>query len=123
MSDIQPKPDDVDLPDDKVWDELSPYQRYYYKNREEEIKRTQSRKEELNEWFKGYKEGLSCEECGESRSPCLVFHHEDEDDKSFNVSEMVAEGYGRETIKQEIDKCTVLCANCHRVGHATERFI
>lgn len=30
---VQKKPEDVNLPEDKNWEELTPYQRYYYKKR------------------------------------------------------------------------------------------
>ena len=34
---IQPKPDEVELPDGYVWEELNPQQRWYYKNREHRV--------------------------------------------------------------------------------------
>jgi L-lysine 2,3-aminomutase len=58
---------------------------------------------------------LACETCGERRPPCLDFHHPDE--KDLGVAEMVAHGYANESIREEIDRCEVLCANCHRVHH------
>jgi hypothetical protein len=123
MSDVQPKPDYVDLPDDKNWEDLTPYQRYYYKNRQEEIDRTQGRREELREWLSSYKDGVSCSLCGEERNPCLDFHHRDKDEKSMEVSSMPNQGYGKEAIVEEIEKCDIICANCHRVEHSTESFI
>lgn len=60
--------------------------------------------------------GGKCTNCGYSRSiNALEFHHIT-DDKSFTIS---AEGYTRgwARLKLEIDKCTLLCANCHRELH------
>jgi hypothetical protein len=37
------------------------------------------------------------------------------------ISEMVAGGYPIATIQKEIDKCDVLCANCHRKKTMNER--
>jgi hypothetical protein len=37
------------------------------------------------------------------------------------VSEMIAGGYPVSTIQAEIDKCDVLCANCHRKKTMDER--
>lgn len=52
--------------------------------------------------------------CGESRYPCLDFHHIDPTSKSATVAAIRT---CKATFK-EILKCTVLCANCHRRLHA-----
>jgi hypothetical protein len=36
-------------------------------------------------------------------------------DKVGNVSEMVARGFSLERLKKEIEKCQVVCANCHAI--------
>ena len=72
---------------------------------------------ERRTWFGEYKEQLSCSICGESESVCLDFHHRDSEEKFKEVSRMVGD-YSIETTKLEIDKCDVLCANCHRKRHA-----
>lgn len=38
----------------------------------------------------------------------------------MNVSLMVADGYSWENILKEIEKCQVLCANCHRIKTARD---
>ena len=114
---IREKPEEVDLPEDKEWRELSSYQRYYYKNRKSEISRTQKRTRELKTWFKDYKKSLECEKCGEDHPACLDFHHKEE--KDFSISEMISRNnFSRQRIKEEIEKCSVVCANCHRKIHA-----
>jgi hypothetical protein len=60
-----------------------------------------------------------CISCGESDPIVLEFHHRSGKDKA--VTEMVASGYPIERIQFEIDKCDVLCANCHRKVTANER--
>lgn len=114
---IQEKPEDIDLPKGKKWRSLSPYQRYYYKNREKEKQRTKERTEKLKNWFKEYKKTLQCESCDEDHPACLDFHHEAE--KEAGVTQLVSQrNTSKDRIKQEIDKCTVLCANCHRKLHS-----
>lgn len=114
---IEAKPKDVEIPEDKSWSSLSPYQRYYYKNRESEKERTKERTRRLKKWFRNYKQKLSCEECGESHRACLDFHHKGE--KEIEVSKLVSRyNTSKDRILEEIEKCDVLCANCHRKRHA-----
>lgn len=35
----------------------------------------------------------------------------------MNVSKMVTYGFSLEEIEEEVKKCDVLCANCHRKEH------
>ena len=61
--------------------------------------------------------GGKCVRCGYSKYPeVLEFHHKDPLKKEFNVS---AKGHCRswDRVKEEIEKCDLLCANCHREIH------
>ena len=58
--------------------------------------------------------GNPCEMCGESDPIVLEFDHIDPKTKSHNVSEMVKLGYSIKSIINEVEKCRLLCANCHR---------
>lgn len=53
-----------------------------------------------------------CIDCGESDIEVLEFDHQR--DKTRNVGYLVHGGYGWHRVKEEIDKCEVVCANCHR---------
>ena len=62
--------------------------------------------------------GGKCQICGYSRClEALEFHHLDDTGKDFGISDM---GYTRswKRIKEEIDKCLLLCSNCHREVHS-----
>jgi len=62
--------------------------------------------------------GGRCQICGYSKcTNALDFHHKDEKNKVFGISD---KGYTRswEAISKEVDKCHLLCANCHREVHA-----
>jgi len=54
-----------------------------------------------------------CVDCGESDPLVLEFDHV-RGEKRYQVGEMVTHGYALATIKAEIAKCEVCCANCHR---------
>ena len=64
--------------------------------------------------------GGKCEQCGYSKSyAALDFHHRDPSQKDFQVGKG---NYRRwELIRPELDKCTMLCANCHREDHESNR--
>lgn len=121
MTNILPKPDYVELPDDKEWRELSSYQRWYYKNRESEINRKNERRKMLQDWLQSVKDDLSCEMCGESHNACIDFHHTNNEEKDANIGNMPQQGYSKDRILAEIEKCEVLCANCHRKEHYNQK--
>lgn len=77
------------------------------------------RSQRVKEWLTAYKATQKCKECGESRIPCLQFHHRDPSTKKF----MINQSHARHTItaiKREIAKCDVLCANCHLILHGDD---
>lgn len=119
LNQVDPKPDSVELPDDRDWSELTSYQRYYYRNREEEQRRTNRRQQALRQWYRRQKAEFVCSRCGEGHPACLEFHHRDE--KRADVAEMVRNSYSKEKIRREMERCVVLCANCHRKEHASEK--
>jgi hypothetical protein len=56
-----------------------------------------------------------CVDCGESNTIVLEFDHVGEaGTKEFNISDAVRLGYGMQRLKEEMAKCEVRCANCHR---------
>lgn len=66
--------------------------------------------------FEEYKSKLYCVRCNETHPACLDFHHTNTN-KFKGVAEMAASTYKWEIILNEIQKCIVLCANCHRKEH------
>lgn len=113
---VQSKPDWVEIPDDVEWESLTAQQRWYYKNRQRRIVVKENRRQGLHRWLYELKrDEMECLECGEERPPALDFHHPGTKERS--VSEMVNDGYSTASIREEIAKCLVLCANCHRREH------
>lgn len=62
---------------------------------------------------------VGCDNCGLTDIECLDFHHRDPATKSFNIGLSLGT-YSIKKIVEEIAKCKVLCANCHRKLHAKE---
>lgn len=58
-----------------------------------------------------------CSRCGETHPACLDFHHRNPGKKFASIADMVGRGYGVKSILKEIEKCDVLCSNCHRKEH------
>lgn len=82
-------------------------------------KQTVERQQALKRKCVDYKGG-KCEQCGYSKYiGALEFHHLDRNGKDFNLSHSRSTTF--EKVKSELDKCTLICANCHRELHAIER--
>lgn len=81
-------------------------------------------KRERRRWVHERKRTEGCERCGESAPASLDFHHTT-DRKEAAVARLISDDRSRERIRTEIERCTVLCANCHRREHqdvsATDR--
>ena len=61
--------------------------------------------------------GDVCMHCNQKYPyPCYDFHHLDPNEKEFVWGQL--RNYKWEIIKNELDKCILLCANCHRLEHS-----
>ncbi|MDD5193722.1 MAG: hypothetical protein PHF67_04005 [Candidatus Nanoarchaeia archaeon] len=89
--------------------------RWYHNNKESEKMHVKRRKNEIRRWFEDYKSNLKCTKCSENHPAVIEFHHKN--NKDFDIAEMTHEGYSVNRIKKEIEKCIVLCSNCHRKEH------
>ncbi|MBP7216914.1 MAG: hypothetical protein KBA46_06495 [Candidatus Omnitrophica bacterium] len=91
--------------------------RTYKDRRQYLIAAVQKRRKKIRQMAVEYKGGR-CGMCGYDRCiEALEFHHTDSSGKDFSISE---KGYTRswERVREELDKCMILCANCHRELHA-----
>ncbi len=62
--------------------------------------------------------GGSCQICGYNRCiNALEFHHLDRNKKDFTIA---GKSISFEKIKSEVDKCILVCSNCHREIHEKE---
>ncbi len=81
------------------------------------IAAVQKRRKKIRKLAIKYKGG-KCQICGYDRcNEAMEFHHYKKGEKDFGISQ---KGYTRSWSKvaSELDKCIMLCANCHREVHA-----
>lgn len=75
-----------------------------------------SRQRALKKRCVDYLGGL-CQKCGYCNCiGALEFHHKDPTQKDFTIGRIKSYKWSK-TIKDELDKCKLLCANCHREEH------
>lgn len=83
------------------------------------INRLNKRNSRKSECIK-YKGG-ECVCCGFNKfESALEFHHLDPKEKEINISEAYARNHSFKKIQKELDKCALVCANCHRGIHSNE---
>ncbi len=91
--------------------------RLYSDRRQYLIKAVHKRRKKIRLMAVEYKGG-KCQRCGYKKCiEALEFHHTDPTQKDFNIS---SKGYTRswKRVQEELDKCEIVCANCHREVHA-----
>lgn len=89
------------------------YHKFYEYNKYKFQSRRKSFESSNKEYIHEIK-SCGCIVCGEKDTACLDFHHLG--DKEFNISAQI-KNLSKDNLKKEIDKCVVLCANCHRKLH------
>ena len=81
------------------------------------VEAVQRRRDKIKEMAVQYKGGKCCI-CGYNKYiGALEFHHLDPNQKDFGIG---SKGYTRgfDKVKEELNKCICVCANCHREIHA-----
>lgn len=87
---------------------------HYYAFPEPYKERAKQRNKEIKEMVDKLK-SEPCTDCGASFPPYVMdFDHRDPSQKSDIVSRMVRRAVAVKTILDEIAKCDLVCANCHR---------
>lgn len=96
------------------------YRKQHYEvNKQKYLQKTSLYSQNFKEWFLEIKKTLSCKKCGENRHWVLDFHHTNPAEKDTEISNLLRYN-NKQRILSELDKCIVLCANCHRDIHYQE---
>lgn len=77
--------------------------------------------QKYRQWIIDYKKKHKCSKCGIADYRVLEFHHAHNKKKEFSIAAGFYNHYGFERIKKEVEKCIVICANCHRILHYKKR--
>ena len=86
------------------------------KERQQSVKSTAAFQKQRNIMLVEQAKTIGCKKCGEKREYVLDFHHLNADDKINIISRMIKSA-SAETLIRELNKCDVLCSNCHREFH------
>ncbi|HEX8846164.1 MAG TPA: hypothetical protein VF791_16060 [Pyrinomonadaceae bacterium] len=94
---------------------------YYRRNRQhllaKQAEKNKKLREKQRQWLIDYKKGLACVRCGENHPATLQFHHRNHEEKEFEIALYTALGFSKARLLAEIEKCDVICANCHAKEH------
>jgi len=109
----------------KKWCSNSCRSKWRYKNdpkyKSKQIQRNtyerQKRVSYERKWKAIQSKGGKCQQCGESRPAMLCFHHKDPSQKELRLDARRFANTKYDTLKKEIDKCDLLCHNCHQELH------
>ncbi len=102
------------------------YRKNYYKeNKNEIVKDIVIRNKDIRnknaQYIYDYLKSHPCIDCGNNNIIVLEFDHRDGVEKIESISVLVHRGYSIKKIDEEIDKCDVRCANCHRIRTAKQQ--
>ena len=85
-----------------------------YKNREDLYAAQKRHRIKVRTKLFAFLSKKKCRDCGERDPIVLDFDHKNPSDKFKSVSRMLSGHYSWASVLDEIKKCDVRCANCHR---------
>lgn len=95
---------------------LARQKEYYEKNKSHKIRVKRERIIEIRLQLNSLKESQPCDDCGlHYPSVCMDFDHRDPKQKVIGIAQAVNRGWSWEKLQTEIDKCDLVCSNCHRM--------
>ena len=97
------------------------------KEKLDEIDRKDRNSKGVVEWRKREKiklveyKGGKCEKCDYDKcTDALEFHHLDPNEKDFTIS---GKSWSFERLKKEVEKCILVCSNCHKEIHSEKNLV
>jgi hypothetical protein len=96
--------------------------KYYLANKDTVMAKSKANRAVAKARWDAFKCTLKCTQCGFDHPAALDFHHVNPSEKESLVSKLVSNGCFAAAMA-EVQKCIVLCANCHRVHHHKENTV
>ena len=92
------------------------YQREHYKkNRVHRRSLIVKQEKKIKDYVIASKDGKLCMDCSGKFPPYVMdYDHRDPTTKICNPCEIFTKGWGLKKVQEELDKCDLICANCHR---------
>lgn len=95
------------------------YDRKYHANRspaakERKQRLQRERQRSILKEIRKYKQSKGCQDCSETDPIVLEFDHREPSKKEVTIGTVIRFGWSLERLMKEIEKCDVVCANCHR---------
>jgi len=92
---------------------------YYHSNRDRQLKLALIRRRKyrlISKKFVSKIKQKPCQDCGKTYPHYVMdFDHKIGEKKIGDIAHMVVGGWSLENIVKEIEKCDIVCANCHRI--------
>lgn len=87
---------------------------YYERNKKLIRKKRNEDRRKFVEWLRTLKDNKPCTDCGQKyRYWIMHWDHLPEFEKKYNISELSSNVYSKTKVLEEIEKCELVCANCH----------
>jgi hypothetical protein len=96
-----------------IEDSRAAIRQHYYANKEQYLEKNRQRRKFLKQFVNEIKSSTACTDC-KIYYPFYVMDFDHLQDKLKDINELI-KGNNLKAVKREIEKCEVVCANCHRL--------
>ena len=98
-----------------IEDRKAASKKHYYANKQSYLERNSRYRTEIRQYVQGLKEAVACIDCGVTYPYYVMdFDHLDGSIKENDINFLSNTGRIG-AVKREIEKCEIVCANCHRI--------
>lgn len=94
------------------------FKEYYKKNKKKHLKAVRKRNKRVEKELKSFIDSLKqkpCLDCGVQYPPCVMDFDHVTGTKKFAIAMAARLGASKKKVLKEIQKCELVCANCHRI--------
>lgn len=96
-----------------IEDSRAAIRRHYYANKEKYLQKNRARRRQIREFVNNLKASTPCADCGQ-KFPYCVMDFDHLRDKKHDINRLSKQN-NLFLLKREIEKCEIVCSNCHRL--------